>query len=317
MVDVKRYDNSQEKVWNEFVGLAKNRIFMFDRGYMDYHSDRFKDHSLMLYNDDELVALLPACEIDGALVSHAGLTYGGFITNVRMKQHTMNECFEALVDYSRSNHWSKILYKTLPHIYHLQPAEEDMFSLFAHGAIVENVDVSTVVNLTSPIKMAKGRKAQISKAKREGVHVEILSDYESYEKFISLENEVLESRHDTHAVHTAKELKLLHDRFPDNIVLYGAFYNDELIAGTVIYVYDEVVHTQYMAANDEARNLGALDLAISTVMEKYKNEKKWMDFGISTEHGRIYLNEGLVAQKEGFGGRTNTYCIWKLPLDGC
>lgn len=40
----------------------------------------------------------------------------------------------------------------------------------------------------------------------------------------------------------------------------------------------------------------------------------WLDFGISTEHGRIYLNEGLISQKEGFGGRTGVYETWKIDL---
>lgn len=66
--------------------------------------------------------------------------------------------------------------------------------------------------------------------------------------------------------------------------------------------------------DDEARTVGALDLVINTIIEKYKNNKRWLDFGISTEHGKIYLNEGLVAQKEGFGGRTGVYEIWKLKI---
>lgn len=53
---------------------------------------------------------------------------------------------------------------------------------------------------------------------------------------------------------------------------------------------------------------------IATIIEKYKQEKMWLDFGISTEHGRIYLNEGLISQKEGFGGRTGVYETWKIDL---
>ena len=121
-------------------------------------------------------------------------------------------------------------------------------------------------------------------------------------------------RHNVQAVHTGEELKLLHDRLPENIHLFAALKEGNLIAGTVVYEYDQVIHTQYMAANDEARTVGALDLAVATVIEKYKNTKKWLDFGISTEHGKIYLNEGLCSQKEGFGGRTGVYEIWELNL---
>ena len=67
-----------------------------------------------------------------------------------------------------------------------------------------------------------------------------------------------------------------------------------------------------MAADDEARTIGALDLAVNTMIEKYRGRKLWLDFGISKKKKKIYLNEGLAAQKEGFGGRTNVYEIWKM-----
>lgn len=314
MLSIKRYTDNDKENWNRFNQHTKNRLFMFDRDYMDYHRDRFKDHSLMIYNDDNLIALFPACESDNTLLSHGGLTYGGFLTNEKMKQHTMMDCFDVLKSYALNQGKQKILYKTIPHIYHSQPAEEDRFALFASNARLVTVDASTYINLKNPLKMPKGRKAKISRAKREGVIIEVLTDLIHYEEFIALENEVLESRHETHAVHTAEELKMLHDRFPDCIHLYAAIKDNNMIAGTVIYEYEDAIHTQYMAANDEARQIGALDLAIATVMDNYRETKTWLDFGISTEHDRIYLNEGLISQKEGFGGRTGVYGIWEIAL---
>lgn len=314
MISIKRYTDEDKEIWNDFNINAKNSLFMFDRNYMDYHNDRFKDHSLMFFNDGELVAIFPANEDDHVLKSHGGLTYGGFISNNKMKQHTMNDCFDVLLNYAGTNQITKIVYKTIPHIYHSQPAEEDRFSLFARGGKLVTVDVSTYLNLSAPLKMPKGRKAQISRAKREGVHIEVLSDVDSYKIFIELENEVLNERHNTHAVHTASELKMLHDSFPNNIHLFAALKDGKMIAGAVIYEYNSVIHAQYMAANEEARIIGALDLTIATIIETYKEKKKWLDFGISTEHGKVFLNEGLVSQKEGFGGRTGVYEIWELDV---
>ena len=314
MIEVRRYEETDKEMWNAFNKQAKNSIFMLDRDYMDYHKDRFSDHSLLFFDEGDLIAMLPGCEKDGILYSHAGLTFGGFISNVKMKQHTMNDCFQALMNYGRENGWTKIVYKALPHIYHSQPAEEDRYALYSNGARLVTVDASTYVKLALPIKMPKGRKAQISRAKREGVEIVKLTDLNDYKTFIELENQVLRTRHDTSAVHSAEELKLLHDRFPQNIHLFCALKDNKMIAGTVVYEYDHVVHTQYMAADDEARVIGALDLAVATVMEEYKANKEWLDFGISTEHGRVYLNEGLIAQKEGFGGRTGVYEIWELDL---
>lgn len=314
MISVVRYSEEEKKLWNQFNIAAKNPLFMFDRNFMDYHQDRFQDHSLLFYDDGELIALLPMSQKEKILISHGGLTYGGFISGTKMKQHTMNECFGQLLQYARENGIEQIVYKTIPHIFHEQPAEEDRYALFMNNAVVLKVEASTVINLKQPLKMPKGRKAQISRARREGIVVQELTAPEDFERFIVLENQILSQRHKTNAAHTGAELALLHSRFPENVHLMGALKDGELIAGTVLFVYGQVVHTQYMAANDLARQFGALDLTVNTVIEKYRDQKLWLDFGISTENGGRILNEGLIAQKEGFGGRTNIYETFVLQL---
>ena len=306
---IKKYTESDFEIWNTFVSNSKNGIFMFNRNFMEYHKDRFKDNSLLFYDDDKLMAIFPASIKEGILSSHGGLTYGGFITSNNMKQHHMNDCFSALKEYASQNGIKEIIYKHIPHIYHKQPAEEDLYSLFLSNAQVLKVEASTVVDLKMPLKMQEIRKRQIKKAIKSGVQVIECNDFES---FIDLENEVLLERHGTKAVHTAAELRLLKEKFPERIKLYGAYYQNKIIAGTVLFIYDNAIHTQYLAANDIARDIGALDFTISTVIETYKDSKKWLDFGISTEDGGHYLNEGLISQKEGFGGRTNIYQTWKI-----
>lgn len=310
MIRTEIYSIDKKADWDSFNHKSKNYLFMFDRDYMDYHNDRFIDNSLMFYKDEELIALLPMNKEEDKLYSHGGLTYGGFITNDKMKQHTMNECFEVLKEYMHDNGVEHLIYKTIPHIYHSQPAEEDRYSLFINNAAVLKIEAATVINLECPLKMPKGRKAQISRAKREGVEVVELSDDDAYKAFIDLENSVLAEHHGTKAVHTGDEMVLLHNRFPKNIHLFAALKNEKMIAGTIVFEYEKCVHTQYMAANEEARTIGALDYTISKVIEKYRYEKKWLDFGISTEDSGRYLNEGLISQKEGFGGRTFIYNTW-------
>jgi len=314
MITIRKYEDNDRATWDSFCKGSKNPLFMFERNFMEYHKDRFTDHSLLFYDEDELIAVLPMNESNGALFSHAGLTYGGFITNSKMKQHTMNDCFDALVEYARENGYASILYKAIPHIYHEQPAEEDRYALFRHNAQVAKIEPATVVNLENPLKMAKGRKAQISRAKREGVVVRELFGEADFHAFMDLENRVLGKYHDAKAVHSGEEMYLLYSRFPEHIHLYGAFLNDELIAGSVIYEYGQMVHTTYLAASDIARTIGALDLTISVMLERFKGSKRWFDFGISTEDGGKYLNEGLIAQKEGFGGRTYVYDTWRIDV---
>lgn len=42
------------------------------------------------------------------------------------------------------------------------------------------------------------------------------------------------------------------------------------------------------------------DSTINTAIDTFKEEKLWLDFGISTENGGKYLNEGLISQKGDF-----------------
>lgn len=310
MISIASYTADQVKTWDDFVNRSKMPMFMFNRGFMDYHADRFQDASLMFYRDDELLAVLPASRHGDEIRSHGGLTYGGMISGEKMKQHTMLECVDAMRDFYRATGVSSVLYKSIPHIYHRQPAEEDAYALFRNGATLVKVEPSTVVNLAEPLKMPKGRKAQISRARREGVEVRETDDFEA---FIALENEALK-RHDVTAVHTASELRLLTSRFPNNIKCICGFLSGKLIAGTVLFVYDHVVHTQYLCADEHAREIGALDLVVSGCIAQYRMTHRWLDFGISSEDGGAWLNEGLIAQKEGFGGRTGVYETWGIDI---
>lgn len=311
MLSAVRYDETKKKDWDEFVRNSKMPMFMFERGYMDYHSDRFKDVSLMIYDGNKLVAIFPATDHGEEVRSHGGLTYGGFITNRHMKQSVMFECLATVCSAYRELGKSSLLYKVIPYFYHHVPAEEDRYALFKVGAQLTKVEPSTVIDLANQCKISNGRRGHIVHARKDGIVVEESHDFDT---FIAMENEVLSSRHDTKAVHTAEEMKLLQSRFPNNIKLYGGFFQGRMIAGMVVYIYDTVVHSQYMAATDEARRMGALDLVVSEVIEKYKPAKKYFDFGISSEDGGKVLNEGLISQKEDFGGRTVVYEGWRLWL---
>ena len=311
MITIKPYLPENKAIWNEFIENSKNGIFMFNRNFMEYHSDRFIDNSLMFFDNDNLIAVLPMNIRDKVLYSHQGLTYGGFITDEKMKQHKMLECFEALKQYMQANNIEKLIYKIIPHIYHKTPAEEDLYALFKNDAKLLKLEPSTTIYLKNPCKMPKGRKAQISRAKREGVEIQESKDFKT---FIDLENKILAEYHDTKAVHTAEELELLHSKFPEQIKLYIASLNNEMIAGTLIFEYENVVHTQYIASNKISREIGGLDLLIKTLIDKYQNTKTYFDFGISTENNGQFLNGGLISQKEGFGGRTIAYDIYELEV---
>ena len=309
MITLRQYTYEDFDLWNAFVASAKNGIFMHNRNFMEYHKERFTDNSLMFYEDEDILAMLPVNKSGTELVSHGGLTYGGFITNTKMKEYKMLECFDVLKSYMKENGFASLIYKTIPYCYYTNPAQEDLYALFRNDAKVLKIEPSSVIDFRYPIKLPKGRKAQIGRAKREGVTIELSTDFDT---FIALENSVLSEYHNTKAVHTGAELALLHERFPEQIELYAAMYKGKMIAGSVVFVYQNVIHTQYLAADEVAREIGALDYCISEIMAKYSATKQFLDFGISTEDGGRVLNEGLISQKEWFGARTIAYQTWEM-----
>ena len=64
MFSIKQFNSEVTTEWNDYVSRAKNSSFLFYREYMDYHSDRFEDYSLMFYIENKLYAILPANRVN-------------------------------------------------------------------------------------------------------------------------------------------------------------------------------------------------------------------------------------------------------------
>src|SRR5690242_1101948 len=114
---------------------------------MDYHRDRFADHSLLVRDPEgELVAVLPAHAAGDTVGSHRGLSYGGLVIGPGMKAPLFLRAFEAVLLKLQRAGFAALDYKTVPAIYHRQPAEEDRYALFLLGAQLTRRDVLSVVD---------------------------------------------------------------------------------------------------------------------------------------------------------------------------
>ena len=311
-ISINRYTSNDKQAWDNFIARAKNGVFLFCRDYMDYHADRFTDHSLMFFGSDEaLLAVMPANISGDVLSSHGGLTFGGIITDSRMKTHLMLELFETLQVFLRSAKIRHVVYKAIPHIYHQLPAEEDLYALYRVGAKLVRRDVSTTIDLQSKLTFSKGRKYEIKQAQKYGLEVKRSN---AFDVFMAIEEQVLDTKYETKPTHTAAELEMLAERFPDAIKLFVATRNSETLAGVVIYESQNVVHAQYIAASDEGKKVGALDLILNYLITDYCSGKKYFDFGISTVNDGRDLNLGLIENKQSFGGRAVVYDFYELEI---
>ena len=120
--------------------------------------------------------------------------------------------------------------------------------------------------------------------------------------------------HDTKPVHSLGEMKLLNSRFPEKIRLYVSKKDSETMGGCVVYVMNDMVHTQYISATAEGKKNGAIDIIIDHLLHKEFSNFTYLDFGKSTERQGLTLNESLIYQKESFGGRAVCYDWYEWNL---
>lgn len=323
MITVTRYTPKNHQTWNEFVKQSRQGTFLFDRNYMDYHQDRFHDHSLMIYYKDKLYALLPANEVVSAsnneipqkeLVSHQGLTYGGLLTCNKMTAELTCETFEAIGNYLKQEGFSKLTYKAIPWIYHKIPSEEDLYALIHVGkASLSAREISTTILLQNKLRFSEQRRRGVNKAKKNSLIIR-QSSQEDVFAFWNILNNNLQQKYHTRPVHSNEELQLLMSRFPENIIGYSVLKDAEVIAGTIIFITPQVIHTQYIGASEKGKEEGALDLLFDYLINQKKWNAPYFDFGKSTEDRGNYLNTNLIHQKEGFGGRGVAYDTYEWTL---
>ena len=307
-----KYVDNKRLEWDNFVKRSKNGHFFFYRDYMEYHSDRFHDFSLIIYNDKgNIMALLPA-SIDGDMViSHGGLTFGGVVCDSKMTAAKMLDVFASVKQFLKNGGVKMLIYKCMPAIYNKYPSDEALYALFRNNAKLYRRDVSFSIYLPDRLPYRYTRKSEVKKGYK---HQYSLQESRQYGEYIGLLDKILIKYHGTHPVHSAEELRMLAEKFPNNIKLYTAEKNGQIEAGTVIFLQAGVVHTQYLANSDEGKKTGALDCLLDWLITDVYKDKIWFDFGISCEQDGRYLNEGLAAQKEGFGARAVVHDFYRIKL---
>ncbi len=309
-MDVRFYSAEYRNEWEAFLQSSGTPFFFFHRDFMEYHQDRFTDASTMVWNDGKLVALIPASRKGAVLTSHGGLTFGAFVMD-DTRSSSFFKVFEAVQDFWLGQGISEFIYKKAPGFFPTAEVENDIFEIWRQGGQVIKKDLTTYLDL-SAYEYSKGRKSTVKKAAKMGLQVSQGSS--ELPRFHQLLSEVLWSRHQAKPVHTVEELELLSKRFPENIKVALASLGDQVMAGVLFFDFGEVTHTQYLCASEEGKKAGALDFLLDHFITEAKSGKKKFSFGISTEDGGRVLNEGLILQKESFGGRNVCVETYSLIL---
>ena len=315
---IKKYTAEDRQTWDEFVERSVNGTFLFKRNYMEYHADRFTDHSLLFFSEaGKLCSVLPAnivTEEGGQkhLHSHQGLTYGGFILGEKEGTNDMMQMFTDLKEYIRQQGITYLHYKQMPTIYHQIPAQGDEYALWRNNAQLEVCNISTTLYLARRPKITKGRHWGYASARKQGLHIDYDTLLDAYWPILE---EGLDKRYHTKPVHTLAEIEKLKELFPGNIRCITVSTSDgEMLGGVVIFVCKRCVHLQYSIATETGMKMHALDLLYMEIIDHMtkRTDTDWFDFGTSNEEKGRYLNSNLISFKESFGGRGIAYKQWLL-----
>lgn len=311
--EIKRYQPEDKSGWDGFVAKAKNATFLFQRDFMDYHSHRFEDYSLVVYNNAKIVAVLPANLKDGVLYSHQGLSYGGLVIGKKATLQEVLEIFQSLLHFLDTEGIAILNLKLLPKIYNLLPSDEMDYLLFLIKANLTRRDLSSCIFNENPLKIESSiRLKGIIRGEKKGLQVREEQNLDSFWNDILEPN--LQQVYDQKPVHSLEEITSLKSFFPKNIRQFSVFKSNEIVGGATLFETTQVVHVQYISANAVGRKDGGLDFLFSHLFQHFAH-KKFFDFGVSNVAQGMKVNQGLLFWKESFGGRAIVHDFYEVKTD--
>lgn len=307
---IRQYKSEDYALWNAFISTAKNATFLFYRDFMEYHKDRFKDFSILVFECEKLVCVIPANKVDDALYSHQGLTYGGLVFDAKIKLGEVIDITKTVLEFLNQNSIKTFQVKLIPSIYNTFFAEEIEYALFLADAKLVRRDCLSVIDLTKSFLFSKTRKESIRRGEKNSLIIKEELKFELFWNEILIPN--LDKKHNSKPVHTAQEIIKIQKKFPENIRHFNVYYEDKIVAGTTIFITDKVAHPQYISGNSQKNELGSLDYLYNYLITQVFKNKNFFDFGPSHEENGKKINEGILFWKESFGAKTTVQDYYQV-----
>ena len=301
---VRRYQSQDNLQWNAFCKAAKNATFLFEKDFMDYHSDRFEDFSLLIFEAETLVGILPAHKVGDTIYSHKGLTYGGLVFSKTIKLPKAIRVFEAILMFLNTENIQQLELKLLPKFYHTFPADEMDYMLFLTEAKLISREAASIIDMKHKLKIQSNRKEGVKKAKE---HELVINEGDIGGFWTSVLEPTLKQQFNTRPVHSRKEIEALAEDFPQHIKQFNVYQESTIVAGATIFETETTAHTQYIASDEQRQQLGSLDFLFDYLLNTVYSDKRYFSFGTSNSDAGKRLNIGLNYWKECFGARTSVH----------
>ena len=300
-MNVVRYHSGLKDEWDKFVKNSNTPLFIFERTFIEYHGDRYMDHSLLVYNDGILVAALPACEIDVQLICHRGLPFTDIITKLRKEWFDIDDIIIAILNYGRKNNIKKIEIELCPEIYKNIPSGETLYFLRKNDFEFCNQKLSAIVYL----KDIEESRLYIKVSRIFIEKSEIIFNSNDFESFSNLISNNLNQKYQSKPIHSLEELLYLKEKFGDQIELVLTKSNNVIVGAVLLFKLGQVIKGQYLTSI--ANN--ASDFMLSQIMLKYQKDYSYFDLGTSNSLQDNEINIKNLGFKCKLGGKA--MCIDK------
>lgn len=284
------------------MAISKNATFLHYRDFIEYHSDRFVDHSLIVTKGGSIVALVPANKDGNNVYSHQGLTYGGILLSRKQKTKDIFELFKAILLFLENQDISSFFIKPMPHFYAEHPSEEIEYVLQLTRAVCYRIDTASTIDYRDRLSIQSNRLEGVKKAQKKGLKIREEVVFKDFWEQILIPN--LSNKHQSKPTHTLQEIELLQKQFSNNVRQFNVYNEDKIVGGATIFETKTTAHVQYISGDDNKQELGTLDFLFDHLITNVFTHKKYFDFGISNENQGKNLNSGLSYWKECFGART-------------
>jgi hypothetical protein len=314
---VGEYAPENADAWDDLVARSCNGTFLHTRRFLSYHGDRFCDRSVLVEDrKGRVVGVLPAAENPsrpGVIVSHPGLTYGGLVHDGSIRGASMISVLRDIAGHYRRLGYRYLCYKAVPTLYHTEPADDDLYAMFRLEARRYRSDLSAAIYLGNRGRVTQRRLRSRRIAEAAGVTTE--ESWNDIAGFWGVLEANLARRHDTSPVHSLAEIQLLHDLFPEDIVLITGRAGEVLAGGAVLFATGAAMHMQYTATTDEGRAACVTDLVMERGIDLARRHGyRFFDFGVSTPHEGWHLDEGLYEFKVSFGAGGVVHDHYEIDL---
>ena len=317
---IQKYNADYFDAWDRFIEESMNGTFLQTRRFIEYHPEgKFKDHSLLIFKDGKIIALVLACEImengEKVLFSHKGTTFGGIIiSSCVYSTNKISEIIELFENYVKGEKFVRVYLKQTPTIFSKKNTDLLDYFLYQKGYVqytelnfymcMKQYDTDILSQFS-----ASGRRKYRYSLRTELIFRELYEELEIAQFYEVLQINL--KKLGLNCVHRLEELvDLKFNRFADNIRFYGVFMEDIMIAGSMVFLFEnKVFHTQYLCSNEKYSKYYPMDFLIYNMIEcAVRMEYSYVTLGISTENQGRCLNYGLSRFKEGFG---TDYCLNK------